>query len=135
MPIKEKIVVIIQDNEGSWQFLLKEFITTLNGLPSILLENMVEATDWLDEQENLSPEKKMLVLAFVVDGQLTPGMPLGMEGENLIKRIRQIPQFDESVIIGNSARRELAGADYNMEKDGRLMDQLVPWINGGRKTE
>lgn len=125
---ESKTVVIFEDDAQITRMMskiLQEYNVTV-------LVTFREALDFLAEQVATSPEQALNILAFVVDGNLSPGEHEGREGKAIIAEISKHSIFSQALIIGNSYGKSLPGTDYNTNKNWTLLQKLPEWIATGK---
>ena len=121
-------VVIVEDSANYARSLAELFKAW--GLESIIFLTLPSIMEFLNEQAKKPEEKREAVAAFVVDGNLSKLARGGADGVKVIRKIRESGRFAGSLIVGNTSGADLEGADYNLGKDGRGMDELIAMIKG-----
>ena len=121
-------VVIVEDSANYARSLAELFKAW--GLESIIFLSLPSIMKFLNEQAKKPEEKREAVAAFVVDGNLSKLARGGADGVKVIRKIRESGVLASSLIVGNTSGADLEGADYNLGKDGRGMDELIAMIKG-----
>ena len=126
---KESRKVVIVENGDNYAHSLAKLFEAWE-LESIIFPTLPSIMKFLNEQAKKPEEKREAVAAFVVDGNLSKLARGGADGVKVIRKIRESGVLASSLIVGNTSGADLEGADYNLGKDGRGMDELIAMIKG-----
>lgn len=123
---QKQAVVIFEDSPIELQ-LLQAYLP--NSLHLVIIQRFAESEAFVEsreEQEQLLDGA--IVIAFLVDGNISPGAFNGLEGATLIRKIRENTRFAQALVIGNTGGTDIPGADAQLGKNSRKKRTYLPEI-------
>ncbi len=128
-----KRFVVITEDEPQVLESVERLVFERTGFSTEAFATLQQFFDFLAKQNDLPPEEREPIQAFIFDGDLSPEATNGEDGRHAAIAVRSNPLYDTTFIIGNARGEVVIGADADAMKDPDILQNRMPhWISAKR---